>query len=191
MGSMKVWDGTAWQTASAGPSLPPVTSVDGRAGAVSLTDLYMSATTGWTPYTPLLLSAGVPSGAGMTPGTGGYTWGAWKMIAPYHMAIRVRFYWGSTGGSGGAGQIGFGLPAGYTTPADYYQHVVGWLASSGGTMYTALGEAPPNGYMVYMRAIEATTSIMRPVDVTINFPAGWYPSGGCGFQGVLNVAQRL
>lgn len=48
MGSMKVWDGTAWQTVSAGPSLPPVTSVDGRTGAVSLSDLYAAKSTGNT-----------------------------------------------------------------------------------------------------------------------------------------------
>lgn len=43
MGTMKVWDGTAWQTvAGQGPPgpAPPVTSVDGRTGAVVLSDLY-------------------------------------------------------------------------------------------------------------------------------------------------------
>jgi hypothetical protein len=47
MGAIKVWDGTAWQTASAqGPTgpmaTPAVTSVDGRTGAVVLSDLYAS-----------------------------------------------------------------------------------------------------------------------------------------------------
>jgi hypothetical protein len=42
MGALKVWDGTTWQTVSQqGPAgTAPVTSVDGRTGAVTLTDLY-------------------------------------------------------------------------------------------------------------------------------------------------------
>lgn len=191
MGSMKVWDGTAWQTASAGPSLPPVTSVDGRTGAVSLSDLYMSTAGNWTAYIPVFGTISNPTGAGMTPGAGGYIWAAYRMIAPYTMAIRVRFYWGSTGGNGGGGQIGFGLPAGYSTPADYYQHAVGWLASASGLVYPAIGETPPSASLTYMRAIDSTNSQYKPVDTSVNFPAGWYPSGGCGFQGVLNVNQRL
>lgn len=42
MPAMKVWDGTAWQTVSQGPpGAFPVTSVDGRTGAVTLADLYV------------------------------------------------------------------------------------------------------------------------------------------------------
>lgn len=43
MGSVKVWDGTDWQVASAqGPAGPNlVASVDGRTGAVVLTDKYL------------------------------------------------------------------------------------------------------------------------------------------------------
>lgn len=46
MGSLKVWNGTAWETASAqGPAgAAPVSSVDGRVGAVSLSDLYVNTT---------------------------------------------------------------------------------------------------------------------------------------------------
>lgn len=47
-GALKVWDGTAWQTVSqqgtpgTPGTIPPVTSVDGRVGAVVLSDLYAS-----------------------------------------------------------------------------------------------------------------------------------------------------
>lgn len=191
MGSMKVWDGTAWQTASAGPSLPPVTSVDGRTGAVSLSDLYMSTAGNWTAYIPIFGTISNPTGSGMTPGTGGYVWAAYRMIAPYTMAIRMRFGWGSTGGNGGSGQIGFSLPVGYSTPADYYQYGAGWLYHSNGGVYAGLGEIAPNGTMVYMRATESTTSQLRAVDTGASFPSGWYPNGACGYFAVLNTVQRL
>jgi len=52
MGSMKVWDGTTWQTVSGQgpPGVGGVTSVDGRTGAVVLTDKYVPLVpnTGWT-----------------------------------------------------------------------------------------------------------------------------------------------
>lgn len=46
MGALKVWDGTAWQTVSQqGPAgTAPVTSVDARTGAVTLSDIYVNTT---------------------------------------------------------------------------------------------------------------------------------------------------
>lgn len=43
-GALKIWDGTTWQTVSqqGPPGTAPVTSVDARTGAVTLSDLYVA-----------------------------------------------------------------------------------------------------------------------------------------------------
>src|SRR3954469_11138037 len=78
VGALKVWDGSTWQTVSQqGPAgTAPVTSVDTRTGAVTLSDLYVSktdpivVTADWSGYTPTMVAEG--GGSGLTPGVGGY-----------------------------------------------------------------------------------------------------------------------
>lgn len=202
MPAMKVWDGTAWQTVSQGPpGAFPVTSVDGRGGAVSLSDLYVSATdpfvmtAGWTAYTPVFATESNPSGAGMTPGSGGFVIGAYRMIAPYTMAIRVRFQWGSTGGNGGGGNHIFSLPAGYGSAVDTYQYMPD-VVYRPPYSYSGFAHVFPND--PWMRPCAPNAATIQDVvgsqqqihtDGTMH-PPSYYPSGVCGIWGVLAVIQR-
>lgn len=203
MGALKVYDGSAWQTVSqAGPpGTAPVTSVDTRTGAVSLTDLYVSQTeafsrtANWTAYTPTMVAEG--GGTGLTPGTGGYNVGSYRMVAPYTLAVRTRFLWGSTAGNGGSGPMCWSLPAGFTSATDQPQFIndlvwVGDAAFSYGGVVDVLANdiylrprcpwaGPADRYIGNQGRVVAGGTL---------FPIGWYPNGGLTTWGVINVQQR-
>jgi hypothetical protein len=199
VGALKVWDGSAWQTVSQqGPAgTAPVTSVDTRTGAVTLADLYVGQSdafvmsANWTAYTPLFATESETTGAGMTPGAGGYIIGAYRMVAPYTLALRMRLQWGSSGGNGGSNALLFGLPAGYTNAADTWQYLSGWLYHvSTGYMYAGLADLAAGGTVMYPRCTNSQFSSLQRLSTAQNFPSSWYPNGSCGFYGIINVQQR-
>lgn len=230
-GALKIWDGTAWQTVSQqGPpgtapvtsvdartgavtlsdlyvAKPGVTSVDGRTGAVSLSDRYVSATDplvvtdDWIAYTPTM---GTDQGsAGMTPGAGGFLIGKYRIVAPYTLAFRMQFIWGSSGGNGGTGSFIFGGPPGYTSASDTYQLVNGiawpgdqqflypgighvYPSTSGFRAFCTFAGAPPDPPPTrWSGSMFALSSSNTPTN-----PVAWYPNGGCRYSGVINVQQR-
>lgn len=205
MAALKVWDGTAWQVVSqAGPpGTAPVTSVDARTGAVTLSDLYVSATdpfvvvNAWTAYTPKFATETNTAGTGMTPGAGGFVVGAYRMIAPYTMAVRMRFQWGSSGGNGGGGALIYGLPAGYSTATDTYQYMTDFVyRADQNWMYLGLTTVYPND--VWMRPAHPNAALITdvvgsqiPVRTDLPQPPNFYPNGSLGIWGVLNVQQRV
>jgi hypothetical protein len=203
VGALKVWDGSTWQTVSQqGPAgTAPVTSVDTRTGAVTLSDLYVSktdpivVTADWSGYTPTMVAEG--GGSGLTPGVGGYITGAFRMIAPYTLAVRTRLQWGSSGGNGGSGPLCWTLPPGYSSAVDTYQYVNNFMwVGDANFFYAGMCDVLPND--VYMRprgpwAGPADRFIGHQGRVQTSatmFPIGWYPGGGLTTWGFLNVQQR-
>jgi hypothetical protein len=227
-GALKIWDGTAWQTVSqAGPpgtapvtsvdartgavtlsdlyvAKPGVTSVDGRTGAVSLSDRYISATdplmvtSDWTTYTPIFATENNPSGSGMTFGSGGALYGAYRIVAPYTMAIRTWFLWGSSGGNGSSGSIIFGLPPGYSTSQFNGHQRVSTSVYRADNGYSYVGYAHCYANDVWMRPLAPNAANLQDVvgwQMPVHtdgqqHPAGWYPNGQLHMWGTLNIAQR-
>lgn len=206
MAALKVWDGTAWQVVSqeGPPGTAPVTSVDARTGAVTLSDRYVSATdpfvvnANWTAYTPSFGSTGTGT-VGMTPGAGGYIIGAYRMIAPYTLAVRMRFQWGSSGGNGGTGSQAFSLPAGYSSATDTFQYLQDFVyRSSGNYLYLGFAHIAASDTWMWPQAPNAAAVVdvvgaQQPVhtDGAAPHPPSWYPNGSLGIWGVLNVQQRV
>lgn len=222
MSALKIWNGTAWETVSQSgpPGTAPVTSVDARTGAVTLSDLYVSSVDGrrgavslsdlyvsatdplvvtndWIGFTPKFATENDPSGAGMTPGAGGSVYGAYRFIAPYTMAIRMRFNWGSSGGNGGTGFFIFGLPPGYSTSIYYsHQYLSDFVARGDGLIYEGIAFAYANDIWMRPNAPHAgltadlVTSQQRVGTGGTTHPPGFYPNGALGIWGVLNTAQR-
>jgi hypothetical protein len=106
MGTLKVWDGTSWQlVAGSGPAgTAPVTSVDGRTGAVSLSNLYVDVT-GDTITGPMVLGDGVNFALGLATGT---KWGT--------TASQKQAWWGATPTIQSSG---WSATAGYTTDKSF------------------------------------------------------------------------
>ena len=206
MPALKVWDGTAWQTVSQGPpGAYPVTSVDGRTGAVTLTDLYLRTdntnvnTGGWTPYTPVFASENNPSGAGMTPGVGGGCSGWYRMVAPYTMAVWMRFQWGSSGANGGNAELIWSIPPGYTCNAATHQYgqCIVWT----GDNFVYAGYTAFYANDVWMRCHcpwSGITDKWTGNQVRIKTGSGnppmhpplWYPSGGVEVNAVFATNQQ-
>lgn len=205
MATLKVYDGTAWQVV-AGQGSPGVGVPSGGAAGNAL--VKASATSfdltwggdnefaNWTVYTPRF-STDTGYEAGMTPGTGGSNWGAYRMIAPYTMAIRTRFMWGSSGGNGGAtGAIAYSIPAGYGSDPATYQYMTCYVWTGDNFQYLGLVHVYPND--IWMRPC---TPFPGPIDRYIGtqgrvatagtmVPTNWYPNGGISIWGVLNVGPR-
>lgn len=223
MSALKIWNGTAWETVSQSgpPGTAPVTSVDARTGAVTLSDLYVGSVDGrrgavtlsdlyvsatdplvvtndWIGFTPKFATENDPSGAGMTPGAGGSIYGAYRFIAPYTMAIRWRFNWGSSGGNGGTGFMIFGLPPGYNASGNYsYQYLNCFVYRAGdGLLYEGIADVVASDVWMRPRAPHAglttdlVTSQQRISTGGTTHPPNWYPNGACGAWGVLNTIQR-
>lgn len=203
MGSLKVWDGSSWQTVSQQGTGLVTIPAGGSPGATlskqSGADYDMTWDgANWTAYTPQWVTSGQPTGAGLSLGTGpGVGIQGWyRMIAPYTMVVRVRFQWGSSGGNGGTGQHYLGLPSGYSTPGDIYQIINGWVGTNDGFYYVGIGQISPGDvrwacntqwHGLQDRYVGAEFPVHT--DGT-PLPTNFYPSGWSSWWGTINVAQR-
>jgi Head domain of trimeric autotransporter adhesin len=149
--------------------------------------------TNWLAYTPIFASDVQLNGEGMTPGAGGYIWGAYAMVAPYTMALRFIFQWGSSGGNGGTGPIQWGLPPGYVS-ATNDQRLYGSIGHPNGGLYTSIGVVWAGSSRFFgtcFNAILDGQNGTHPrLNTAANYPGQWYPNGNCYLAGVIQVQQR-
>lgn len=206
MATLKVFDGTAWNVVAGqgapGQGVPPGGTTNQALVKTSAADYAVAwqtiqdPTANWSTYTPRFATEPGSEG-GMTPGTGGGLNGYYKMIAPYTMAIYIRFTWGTTGGNGGTGNIMYGMPMPYTTTNNnMMQYLDDFVWCGDATFYySGFADVIPNTMWIQPRAPHAYPDpryigSQRRVCTSTMYPELWYPAGGLEVWGVLHVNQQ-